>query len=347
MIERIGLYILIALGAAALLRILTYVILNIRKIINRGKILLQRPLTVDEEIRQNMLPTGFYVICGRQRAGKGSLGTAVMDTDCTYHCNERLTYAQAEIDALNAIPQADPYNLHLPDFPYRSKTKMLLGPTYRPTYHIDVNQFALPDGQANVQYLPPYTMIHCEEIDAYMNCRSWKKSEVEKANVIDAIKWCGHNRLTFIGDAQVFDRLDAAVRALTTDVWYIIRRKDHYEDEERLSWLQALFKRPRHRVIRTEWTFLWIKNQLKAQANTLKSLGEIVDDSEYVRKCKFVYEGNIYDRYNAESGRLYWLQGIKDYYVEMHPSDIPTRDAVDDYCKRNARRAENGEKAEE
>ena len=226
MIERIGLYILIALGAAALLRILTYVILNIRKIINRGKILLQRPLTVDEEIRQNMLPTGFYVICGRQRAGKGSLGTAVMDTDCTYHCNERLTYAQAEIDALNAIPQADPYDLHLPDFPYRSKTKMLLGSTYRPTYHIDVNQFALPDGQANVQYLPPYTMIHCEEIDAYMNCRSWKKSEVEKANVIDAIKWCGHNRLTFIGDAQVFDRLDAAVRALTTDVWYIIRRKD-------------------------------------------------------------------------------------------------------------------------
>ena len=81
--------------------------------------------------------------------------------------------------------------------------------------------------------------------------------------------------------------------------------------------------------------------------NTLKSLGEIVDESEYVRKCKFVYEGNIYDRYNAESGRLYWLQGIKDYYVEMHPSEIPTRDAVDDYCKRNARRAENGEKAEE
>ena len=130
-------------------------------------------------------------------------------------------------------------------------------------------------------------------------------------------------------------------------MWYIIRRKDHYEDEERLSWLQALFKRPRHRVIRTEWTFLWIKNQLKVQANTLKSLGEIVDESEYVRKCKFVYEGNIYDRYNAESGRLYWLQGIKDYFVEMHPSEIPTRDAVDDYCKRNARRAENGEKAEE
>ena len=74
-----------------------------------------------------MLPFGFYVICGRQRSGKGSLGTAVMDTDCTYHCAERLMRAQVEVDALNSLQQADPYNLHLPDFPYRSKNKMLLG----------------------------------------------------------------------------------------------------------------------------------------------------------------------------------------------------------------------------
>lgn len=320
------------------------------KIIRGARIVLQRPLTVDEELRERMLPTGFYVICGRQRVGKGSLGTAVMDTDCTYHCQERLQLAQAEIDRLNSIKQAEPYDLHLPDFPYRSKNKMLLGADYRPTYHIDVNQFALPDGQKNVQYIPPYTMIHCEEIDAYMNCRSWDKAAVEKANVIDAIKWCGHNRLTFIGDAQVFARLDAAVRALATDQWYVLSRRDFYEDEDGrpLPWWRLLFrKKPQHRVIRTEWTFLWIKNQMKVQAAELRTLGEVIDTAEYVRKCKFVYYGNIYERYNSESGRAYWLKGIIDYYVEEHPDDTPTRRAVDDYCERNARRAENGEKGEQ
>lgn len=332
---------------AVLCGIVALIVYGLVKLFRRLRVLVQVPFTVDVELRRNMLPTGFYVICGRQRAGKGALGTAVMDTDCTYHCTERLIKAQAEIDELNAIQQEEPYNLHLPDFPYRSKNKMLLGADYRPTYHIDVNQFALPDGQNNVQYIPPYTLVHCEEIDAYMNCRSWDKASVEKANVIDAIKWLGHNELSFIGDAQVFGRLDAAVRALTTDIWYLIKRKDFYEDDEKISPWKALFRRPEHRVIKTEWTFLWIKNQMKTQANELRTFGEMIDTAEYVRKCKFVYYGNIYERYNSKSGRPYWLKGIKDYYVETHPDDTPTREAVDDYCKRNARKAENGEKAEE
>lgn len=304
----------------------------------------QRPYTVDEELREHMLPSGFYVICGRQRAGKGSLGAAVMDTDCTYHCAERLSLAQHQIDELNAIPQSEPYNLHLPDFPYRSKNRMLLGEDYRPTYHIDVNQFALPDGQKNVQYLPPYTLVHCEEIDAYMNCRSWDKASVEKANVIDAIKWLGHNDLTFIGDAQVFGRLDAAVRALTTDIWYILGRRDYYDKGNRKGFFR---RRESPKIVRTEWTFLWIKNQMKVQAVELKSFGELVDGADFVRKCKFNYYGNIYCRYNSKSGRAYWLKDIKDYTVETHPDESPTREAVNDYCMRNTRRAENGEKAEE
>ena len=346
MTEYIGLFISIALCGIVFTAFVALTAYGVAKLVKWSKVVLAKPFTVDVELQQNMLPTGFYVICGRQRAGKGSLGCAVMDTDCTYHCAERLARAQAEIDALNAISQDDPYDLPLPDFPYRSKNDMFLGPYYRNTYHTDANQFALPDGQENVQYFPPYTMIHCEEIDAYMNCRSWKQSQVEKANVIDAIKWIGHNELTFIGDAQVFDRLDAAVRALTTDRWYVLRRRDYYEDEEKMNWLQAFFRRPQHRVIRTEWDFLWIKNQIHTQAKELRAFGEMIDPSEYVRKCRFVYYGNIYERYDSKSGRKYWLKGIRDFNVEEHPDRTLTREAVDDYCKRNARRAENGEDAE-
>ena len=344
--QDIGIYLTLTIGFAVVLGLIALIVYGLVKLLRRARVMLAPAFTVDEELRQHMLPTGFYVICGRQRAGKGSLGCAVLDTDCTYHCAERLARAQAEINELNSIPQEHPYNLHLPDFPYRSKNKMLLGPDFRPTYHMDVNQFALPDGQPNVQYIPPYTLIHAEEIDAYMNCRSWGEAAVEKANVIDAIKWLGHNELAFIGDAQVFGRLDAAVRALTTDVWYVLKRHDAYEDEEKLTPWQAFFRKPKHRIVRTEWTFLWIKNQMRVQAGELRSLGEAIDVAEYVRKCKFVYYGNIYERYNSKSGRPYWLKGIEDYNVEYHPDDTPTRTAVEDYCKRNARRAENGEKAE-
>lgn len=345
----LGVLIFMIMVLVALLLILLS-IWGIAKLVRGARVVLTPPVTVDAQLRDHMLPFGFYVICGRQRSGKGSLGTAVMDTDCTYHCTERLMRAQVEVDALNALLQSDPYNLNLPDFPYRSKNKMRLGADFRETYHIDISQFALPDGQSNVQYLPPYTMIHCEEIDAYMNCRTWNAASQEKANVIDAIKWVGHNKLTFFGDAQVFDRLDKGVRAQTTDIWYILRRRDFYEDEQgrAASWLARLLRRRRpHRVCRTEWTFLWIDNQLRTQAKELSGFGELIPLADYVRKCKFVYEGNIYDRYNPESGQAYWLKGIDDYYTEEHPNDIPTREAVEDYCARNARRAEQGEKGEE
>lgn len=44
-----------------------------------------RPYTFTEELKANRLPTGFYIIAGKQRIGKTSLGAAVMITDYRYH----------------------------------------------------------------------------------------------------------------------------------------------------------------------------------------------------------------------------------------------------------------------
>jgi hypothetical protein len=287
-----------------------------------------------DELRKNMLPTGFYVICGRQRVGKTSLGAAMMITDYKYHAGERLAKAAAEIAKMNAIPQAEPYNLHCPDLAYRSKDNILLdAKNWIQTYHFDIPQFALPDGIHSVQYFPPYTFLHAAELDAFMNSRTWQDDKDLKLNIIDAIKWIGHQEITFIGDAQSFGRLDAAVRALATDMLYVLKMKPVEK------WRRKPGHLFRHEKIieKVVWDFIWVKPQLKAEAEELSKLGITVPPSEFSRRCRFIYEGNIFERYDDKSGKAYWYRGIEDFYLEEHPSVSLARDDVADFCARNVR----------
>lgn len=307
-----------------------------------------KPLTFDEELRATMFPTGrFVMICGRQGIGKGALGTAIMDTDATYHAAERFGLA---LDVVERINEVDDYDLDVPSFMYRSKSPMWLTPNNIPTYHTDVSQFALPasDNDDTVQYFPPYTLIHFDEIDAFMNTRTWNDNKNKKANIIDAYKWLRHNDLTVIGDAQVFGRLDNALRALTTDIFYIIDRKDFYANDKKRKWWQ-FGKKHNGGIERTEWTFLWINNQVNQQAEEFARFGEIIPQENCVKRCKFNYYGNIYERYNSKSGRPYWYRGIKRYDVEFHPSESLKKEDVKDFCERNARNSDTdkgGENAE-
>lgn len=54
----------------------------------------ERTFTFTDQLKENRLPTGFYVIAGKQRSGKTSLGAAVMITDYRYHGSERLDEAR-------------------------------------------------------------------------------------------------------------------------------------------------------------------------------------------------------------------------------------------------------------
>jgi len=297
----------------------------------------EKPFTFDQELRQHMLPDGIYVICGRQRAGKGSLGCAIMDIDATYHSDERLMLAQAKVDELN---EQDDYDLELPEHLYYSKNKMYLTPDYIETYHVDVLDVALPETEEDMHF-PPYSMFNLEEMDAVMNARTWKDGANKKANVIDGEKWGGHHHLTITGDAQVFARLDAAVRSLVTDIFYVLKRTDYYSDDVPHKWYQFSARREDNHVIRTEWEFLWIKNQVHQEASELSKFGDFIPNDDRIKKCKFVYDGNIYERYNSHSGEAYWYKNIKNFACAPHPDDSLSRDAVNDYCARNARRAEN------
>lgn len=304
----------------------------------------KNPLTFDEELRRNRLKPGAYAVTGPQRSGKSSWCVAAMDIDCRHHCEERLELAEDIIDNLNSLNQKDSYNLHLPDFPYRSNYEAILGPDDTPTYHTDIPQFALPANQKNVQYFPPYTVVFADEPDSHLNCRSWEKNKEEKAHIVDAFKLVGHNFITWLGAVQVLSRLDAAIRTLITDNIFIIKKKDYYAEDNNKKSIWNLKDERTKTVIKTEWTFLWIKHQIKEQAKELNSFGlnnlaEYIKVEDYVKKCTLVYYGNIYDHYNSESGQPYWFNNIEDYKVERHPSQSMTKEAVKDFCKRNTRSA--------
>lgn len=291
----------------------------------------ERPHTFTEELKENRLPTGFYVIAGKQRIGKTSHGAAVMITDYLYHGRERLDEARSEIEHMNAI---DPdWDLHCPPLAYRSKDIVHLDARAGvDTLHIDITQFGLPGGNLNVQYLPPGTFLHFPELDADLNCREWANTPME---IIDAIKWQGHQNLTTVADMQSFNRVDAALRELTTDLWYVVERRDKYA---RVKWW-----RRRKELVSTEWTSLWLKPQENAifrdvLRNALpptieKWLRKRVTDG--CRICRFKFEGNIYERYNANSGKAYFYSGLDDFYVESHAPQDYRRASIEAFCKSN------------
>lgn len=291
----------------------------------------ERPHTFTEELKEQRMPPGFFVIAGQQGAGKTSLMAAITITDYIYHGNERLDEARAEINYMNAIDSS--WQLHAPPLAYRGKDVLHLDPRRGvDTLHIDIRQFGLPGGKLNVQYLPPGTFLNFPELDADLNCREWSNTPME---IIDAIKWLRHQDLTIMADMQSFYRGDKALRELTTDLWYVVERKDKYE---RVKWWSR-----RKKLVSTEWTFIWSKPQQNAALNEMlgKELPPKVEKTlrkclaEGCRICRFRFEGNIYERYNSNSGKAYFYSGLDDFYVESHTPGDYRRESIEAFCKSN------------
>lgn len=282
----------------------------------------ERTNTVTDEFIDKPIPPGVYIIVGPQGVGKTSFLNALISIDSKYHGAQRLQMAKVEIDKLNDIG----YKLTLPPCPYRTRSKLFL-PNGKPTYHTDISQFGLPGRRPEVQYFPPFTVIGCDEIDSFMDCREWNKNASMKADIIDGFKYIRHHDLVFLGDVQNFSKVDAAVRKLTTDVIYILGKKDVYGKKHRLSRKKTL--------LRTEWEFIWVKHQQAENAASLGEMGIEVHEKN-ARKCKLIYEGNIYSQYNSQSGKPYWYRGIKQFTVEKHPENVLSPEGVDKYCRQNA-----------
>ena len=290
---------------------------------------IERTNTVTDEFIDKPIPPGVYLICGPQGVGKTSFMNALISIDFKYHSEQRLQYAKAEIDRLNNSG----YKLTLPQCAYRTRSKLFL-PNGKPTYHTDISQFGLPGRRSEVQYFPPYTVIGCDEIDSFMDCREWNKNASMKADIIDGFKYIRHHDLVFLGDLQNLSKVDVAVRKLATDVIYILNKKDMYGKKRRFSRKQTL--------LRTEWEFIWVKHQQAENAESLREMGIDVHEKN-ARRCKLIYEGNIYSQYNSQSGKPYWYRGIKQFSIEKHPENTLSPEGVEKYCRQNSLNYDGGQ----
>ncbi len=289
--------------------------------------ILERTNTVTDEFIDNPIKSGVYIFAGPQGVGKTSLMMAMLSTDFIYHGQQRLEEGKRDIAMLNAIPQAKPYKLTMPACAYRTRTKLIL-PNGKPTYHTDISQFGLP-GTPGIQYFPRGTVLGFDEIDSFMDCRKWQE---DKQPVIDGCKYIRHHNLVFMGDCQNFAKVDIAIRRLTTDLIFVLSKRDIWKTE-----LVGLFKKPKRVFYGTEWDFTWTKQQLLENAQQLATLtGCRVNAQDYVRRCKFIYRGNIYSQYDSLSGKPYWYNGLESYEVEDHPVSGLSREGVDQFVKRNA-----------
>lgn len=295
----------------------------IHKYLRSGK--LERTNTVTDEFIDHPIPSGVYLIVGPQGVGKTSFMNALISIDSKYHGAWRYQQAMNEWAYLH---DTCGYKTLQKPFPcaYRTRSKLFL-PNGNPTLHTDISQFGLPGRRSDVMHVPPFTVFGIDEIDSFMDCRAWNKDQALKSDIIDGLKYIRHHDLVFIGDLQNFSKVDLSVRRLTTDVIYILKKKDVYKRKHRLSRKQVL--------VQTEWEFIWVKHQLAENAEALREMGIDVGDKN-ARRCKLIYEGNIYRQYNSQSGKPYWLRSLTQYEVQKHPENPFTAEGVERYCSQNA-----------
>lgn len=312
--------IMTAAGAISLVTLTTAII---RKHLHDMPI--ERTNTVTDEFIDKPIPSGVYLIVGPQGVGKTSFMNALISIDSKYHGEWRMQMANNEWQYLHDKCGYRSLNKPYP-CAYRTRSKLFL-PNGKPTLHTDISQFGLPGRRKDVMHIPRCTVFGIDEIDSFMDCRAWNKDAALKADIIDGLKYIRHHDLVFIGDLQNFGKVDLSVRRLTTDVIYILNKKDVYKRKHRFSRKQKL--------VQTEWEFVWVKHQLAENAEALREMGIELHEKN-ARRCKLIYEGNIYSQYNSQSGKPYWLRSLIQYEVQEHPINPLTPDGVEKYCNQNA-----------
>lgn len=313
-------YMGIAAASATSLFVVIYIITTIIKYIKKNR--LPKSVTFTDELIEKRMPFGFYVLCGAQGAGKTSLATAIMITDFEYHASERFESACKEVDELNRIDNT--YDLHYPKSTYYSREPIALQGDINNGYYtqkLDISEFGLPSDTWHPKYLPKSSFVFFPELDIDLSCREWTKIPPE---IMQAIKYVRHIDLTILADMQVFDRLEKGSRLLATDIFYVLRKNDKYK---KYHWWS------KHKYLSaTTWHFLWIKPQILEQARALKNYGVSIPVENYFKNMKFIFNGNIHEKYDSYSGAAHWRLNISDFdSVSNQPCDM-RRSSILSYC---------------
>lgn len=279
----------------------------------------------DRAIMRERLPVGLIALIGKQGAGKTSSAVAMLSNDWKHHHNERFAESAAFYKELNK----DGFDLHLPQNRtlYFSSDEIVLSqkPLVK-TWYIDPQKFKLPNLDEEVEYVPRGSVVFLPEFDNIINCRDWKSMS---PYLVALAKYARHWDLTIIIDFQVWLQLDASWRRL---MMYTVFVYDTYDG--RFPRLKAFF----HIKNKRYWRWCWCDNQLNA---FVKDLGQMAVPPKLVKRLskriardrKYVFRGNIFVRYESQSGYRFFLRGIHDYKYVPHKKVDNSPEGIEVYCR--------------
>ena len=269
-------------------------------------------MNLRKKIKKNPFEPGFFLVTGKQGAGKTSFCSSLLADDYKKWRKYRVGLAKEVADEYY---RENRIRLDITNRPYFSNIKILLDKKKQVyTHYVDVQKLGLPNPDFDVQYLPRGSIVYVQEADVMLFCRDYQELN---EYLINLLKYVRHNELTIIFDCQVFGALDKAVRRLTMGIYYIVRSYD-----ARFLFFWKVRK----------WKFLYVDNQLNEVLKELSAMGVRMKMS-VVKRGRYKVFSNPFLRYNSHSGCRYFLKGIEKvgYQYKDHPKESLSVSDIDDF----------------
>lgn len=259
-------------------------------------------------LKKDDISDRIITISAPQRTGKSSFVVSFMQQFFKYQNKARAKETNAFIDALNNIRESGKPVYRLSKSPeghyiFSSKNfPFVLDKKFKHhALEIDPKRLGLPNEKGDFDYLPFGSTVVVDEGDEVWPNREWQDTPSE---LIQLLKYIGHNHITLIVIVQILGNLDKKIRELTMEHYHILGR----------------FIKPKRwwRKERFIWYYDITYPQEILRFQEFKDLGMDVSKPE-VTHCKFVLKDNPHKYYNSRSGLPKFLFNIKDYKYKTHP----------------------------
>lgn len=189
------------------------------------------------------------------------------------------------------------------------------------TLAIDPHRIGVPNNTYDFEYLPYGSIVIVDEADEIFPNREWQDTPPE---LIELLKYIGHNHMLLIFICQVLGNLDKKIRELTMQHFHIYYREI----------------KPKHWFFREKfiWHILVSYPQELLMMKALKDLG-IDTVKPRLEWYKFITKDNPHRYYNSRSGQPLFLRKIKNYNYRTIPAlsdlDRESVEKVSEYKSRN------------
>ncbi len=258
-------------------------------------------------LKKDDISSRIITITAPQRTGKNSFVTGFMQHFYKYQNKRRNKETNAFIDMLNNIKEngknvyklskssAGHYIFSSKNFPFFLNKKC-----NNATFEIDPKEIGMPNEKGQFKHIPYGSTIIVDEGDEVWPNRDWQNTPKE---LIDFLKYIGHNNITLIIIVQVIGNLDKKIRELTMEHYHILGRVV----KPKRWWFRQKFI----------WYYDITYPQEILRYQEFKDLGMDISPPQ-VTHCKFVFKDNPHKYYNSQGGQPKFLYGIKDYTYKIH-----------------------------